>query len=66
MFEQILSRPADLNRHRNGPYAAEGERYLALLMAEGRSRSVLRYLTGLLYRMAELLPFDRYVTPSDI
>ena len=66
MFEQILSRPADLNRHRNGPYAAEREHYLALLMAEGRSRSVLCCLTGLLYRMAKHLPLDRHLTLSDI
>jgi len=53
MFEKILSRQYHLNRHRNGPYAAERERYLAFLIAEGRSRSILKAVTGLLYCMAE-------------
>ena len=56
MFEKILSRRFHINRHRSGPYAAERERYLALLMDEGRSRSVLKAVTPLLYCMAEHLP----------
>ena len=56
MFEKILSRRFHIELHRSGPYAAERERYLALLMDEGRSRSVLKSVTPLLYCMAEHLP----------
>jgi site-specific recombinase XerD len=67
MFEQILSYSAHINRHRNGPYAGERERYLALLVAEGRSRSVLRAVTALLYRISERLPLcDDSITPFQI
>jgi integrase/recombinase XerD len=67
MFEKILSRRFHLNRHRNGLYAEERERYLALLMEEGRSRSILKAVTTLLYCMAERLPLDRAtVTPTQI
>jgi site-specific recombinase XerD len=67
MFEQILSYRAHINRHRNGPYAPERERYLALLVTEGRSRSVLRAVTALLYRIAEHLPLGHEsITASQI
>lgn len=67
MFEKILSRRFHLNRHRKGPYATERERYLAFLIAEGRSRSILKAVTGLLYCMAERLPLDSaFVTPRQI
>src|SRR6185437_16256819 len=67
MFEKILSRRFHLNRHRSGPYAEERERYLTLLMEEGRSRSILKAVTSLLYCMAERLPLDRAtVTPTQI
>ena len=42
MFERILFRRSNLSRHRNGPYAKERERYLTLLMEEGRSMPTLR------------------------
>jgi site-specific recombinase XerD len=58
VFEQILSSRVHINRHRNGPYAAERERYLRFLMEEGRSRSILQAITGLLYCIAERLPLD--------
>jgi len=45
MFEQILSYRAHINWHSNGPYAPERERYLPLLVTEGRSRSVLRAIS---------------------
>jgi hypothetical protein len=67
MFEKILSRRFHLNRHLSGPYAEERERYLALLMEEGRSRSILKAVTTLLYCMAERLPLHRAaVTPTQI
>jgi site-specific recombinase XerD len=67
MFEKILSRRFHLNRHRSGPYAEERERYLALLMEEGRSRSILKAVRSLLYCMAERLPLHRAtVTPTQI
>ena len=67
MFEQVLTYRAHINRHRNGPYARERERYLTLLMSEGRSRSVLRAVTALLYRIAERLPLcDDSITPFQI
>jgi integrase/recombinase XerD len=56
MFEKILSRRFHINRHRNGPYAVERERYLAFLAAEGRSKWVLRAILFLLYSLAEWLP----------
>jgi hypothetical protein len=58
VFEQILSSRVHINRHRNGPYASERERYLRFLMEEGRSRSILQAITGLLYCIAEQLPLD--------
>jgi site-specific recombinase XerD len=67
MFEKVLSRRFHLNRHRNGPYAEERERYLALLMQEGRSRSILKAVTTLLYCMAEQLPLHcTIVVPAQI
>jgi site-specific recombinase XerD len=67
MFERILSRRSDLSRHRNGPYAEERERYLTLLMEEGRSRPTLRQIANLLYHMAEQLPLSLpSVTPTQI
>lgn len=67
MFERILFRRSDLSRHRNGPYAKERERYLALLMEEGRSLPTLRQIANLLYHMAEQLPLSLpSVTPTQI
>jgi integrase/recombinase XerD len=67
MFEKVLSRRFYINCHRSGPYAAERERYLAFLIAEGRSRSILKAVTGLLYHMAERLPLDgAFVTSAQI
>jgi site-specific recombinase XerD len=68
MFEQILSCRLYIERHRNGPYAAERERYLAFLLTEGRSRSILRAVTALLYSMAECLPLgnDGSISSSQI
>lgn len=67
MFEQILSRRFHINRHRNGPYAAEREHYLSSLVAEGHSRSLLQSVTPLLYSLAERLPLHRgSVTPFQI
>ena len=58
MFERILFRRSNLSRHRNGPYAKERERYLTLLMEEGRSLPTLRQIANLLYHMAEQLPLS--------
>jgi integrase/recombinase XerD len=67
LFEQTLSRRIDINRHCNGPYAVERDRYLSFLVAEGRSRSILKAVTGLLYCMAEHLPLDQAtITPAQI
>jgi hypothetical protein len=67
LFEQTLSSRFHINRHRNGPFAAERERYLSFLIAEGRSRSTLKAVTGLLYCMAERLPLDGAdITPMQI
>ena len=67
MFERILFRRSDLSRHRNGPYAKERERYLTLLMEEGRALPTLRQIANLLYHMAEQLPLSRpSVTPTQI
>ncbi|MGA3049367.1 MAG: phage integrase N-terminal SAM-like domain-containing protein [Terracidiphilus sp.] len=56
MFEKILSCRFHIERHRNGPYAAERERYLIFLAAEGHSKSALRAIMCLLYSLAERLP----------
>ncbi|HEY2467796.1 MAG TPA: site-specific integrase, partial [Terracidiphilus sp.] len=67
MFERILFRRSDLSRHRNGPYAKERERYLTLLMEEGRSLPTLRQIANLLYHMAEQLPLSfPSITPTQI
>ena len=67
MFEQTLSSRFHINRHCNGPYAAERDRYLSFLVAEGRSRSILKAVTNLLYCMAERLPLHHAkVTPAQI
>lgn len=58
MFERILFRRSNLSRHRNGPYAKERERYLTLMMEEGRSLPTLRQIANLLYHMAEQLPLN--------
>lgn len=58
MFEKILYRRSNLTRHRNGPYAKERERYLTLLMEEGRGLPTLRQIAKLLYHMAEQLPLS--------
>lgn len=59
MFEQTLSRRSDIERHSSGPYAVERDHYLSFLVAEGRSRSILKAVTGLLYCMAEYLPLEQ-------
>ena len=67
MFEKILSRRFHINRHRNGPYALERERYLAFLAAEGHSKSVLSATVSLLYSLAECLPLHlSTITPVQI
>jgi len=67
MFERILFRRSNLSRHRNGPYAKERERYLTLMMEEGRSLPTLRQIAHLLYHMAEQLPLSLpSVTPTQI
>ena len=67
MFERILFRRSDLSRHRNGPYAKERERYLTLLMEEGRALPTLRQIANLLYHMAERLPLSLpSVTPTQL
>jgi site-specific recombinase XerD len=67
LFEQTLSSRFHINRHCNGPYAAERDRYLSFLVAEGRSRSILKAVTNLLYCMAERLPLHHAkVTPAQI
>ncbi len=37
MFEQFLSHPFHIARHREGPYSEERQHYLASLIKEGRS-----------------------------
>jgi len=67
MFERILFRRSDLSRHRNGPYAKERERYLTMLMEEGRALPTLRQIANLLYHMAERLPLNLpSITPAQI
>jgi integrase/recombinase XerD len=67
MFERILFRRSNLSRHRNGPYAKERERYLTLMMEEGRSLPTLRQIAHLLFHMAEQLPLSLpSVTPTQI
>jgi integrase/recombinase XerD len=67
LFELSLSRRFHINRHCNGPYAVERDNYLSFLVAEGRSRSILKAVTSLLYCMAERLPLHHAtVTPAQI
>jgi integrase/recombinase XerD len=67
LFEQTLSPRFHINRHSNGPYAVERDRYLSFLVAEGRSRSILKAVTTLLYCMAERLPLHQAtVMPAQI
>lgn len=66
MFEQFLSRRFHILRHRSGPYAEERQRYLSFLIEEGRSRTTLQAIGGLLYSIAQLLPLDRSVTIPQI
>jgi integrase/recombinase XerD len=53
MFERFLKRARDRSRYRNGPFAAERERYMAHLCREGRSEGVLAEINGLLLTIAE-------------
>lgn len=49
------------------PYAKERERYLRLLMEEGRAQPTLRQIANLLYHMAEQIPLSLpSATPSQI
>ena len=66
MFDQILSRQFHILQHRSGPYAEERQRYLSLLIQEGRSRKTLQDICGLLYSIAQLLPLDGRVTIPQI
>jgi integrase/recombinase XerD len=67
MFEQLLSRPFHIARHRGDPYSDERQRYLAFLTEEGRSRSTLRAMPSLLYSLAQFLPMDRSaITPAQV
>lgn len=67
MFEQILSMRFHIDRHSRGPYAVERDRYLSFLASEGRCRSVLKALPGLLYGIAEHLPLEHStITPAQI
>lgn len=66
MFEQFLSRRFHILRHRSGSYAEERQRYLSFLIEEGRSRTALQAIGGLLYSIAQLLPLDRSVTTPQI
>lgn len=59
MFEQTLSRRLHIDRHSTGPYAAERGFYLSFLITEGRSQSILKAVTSLLYCMAERLPLEQ-------
>jgi integrase/recombinase XerD len=66
MFDQLLSRQSHILRHRSGPYAEERWRYLSFLIEEGRSRTAVQTIGGLLYSIAHLLPLDRPVTIPQI
>ena len=66
MFDQLLSRQFHILRHQSGPYSEERQRYLSFLIQEGRSRSTLQAICGLLYSIAQLLPLDVSVTIPQI
>jgi integrase/recombinase XerD len=66
MFDQILSRQFHILRHRSGPYSEERQCYLSFLIEEGRSRTTLQAVGGLLYSIAHLLPLDRPVAITQI
>lgn len=67
MFEQVFTYRAHINRHSSGPYAAERERYLTFIAAEGRSSSVIFEIAQLLYSMADWLPLgQKSIAPSQI
>jgi len=62
MFDQLLSRQFHILKHQSGPYSEERQQYLSFLIQEGRSRSTLQAICGLLYSIAQLLPLDVSVT----
>ena len=66
MFDQLLSRKFHILRHQSGPYSEERQRYLSFLIQEGRSRSTLQAICGLLYSIAQLIPLDVSVTIPQI
>jgi site-specific recombinase XerD len=66
MFEQLLSRDAYILRYCQGPYPEQRQRYLSLLMEEGRSRTTLRAICALLYSMAPFLPWSGPVTSLQV
>ena len=53
MFERFLKRARDRLRYRDGPFAAERERYMSHLCSEGRTEGVLAEINGLLLTIAE-------------
>lgn len=66
MFDQILSRQFHILRHRRAPYSEERQQYLSFLIEEGRARTTLQAIGGLLYSIAHLLPLDERVTIAEI
>ena len=69
MFETLFSRPDAIQRHHNGPLAAERAAYLAQLAAQGTPRTTLRIRAHYCLRIARELehwPQDHQFTPTDI
>lgn len=53
MFEQFVKRPFHLAQYRNGPYANERKRFLAVLVQEGRCFERLQRLNWFLLEVAK-------------
>jgi site-specific recombinase XerD len=67
MFDRLFTRPAVIARHRNGPHAADRERFLVQCQAEGYSLSMLRKIAWqLLVVVSTIGPRRRTLSVGEI
>ena len=69
MYEALFSRPAAMQRHCDGPLAAERVAYLESLAAQGTPRATMRIRAHYCLRIAQELehwPQDHPFTPAEI
>ena len=69
MYEALFSRPAAMQRHRDGPLAAERVAYLESLAAQGTPRTTIRIRADYCLQISKKLeewPGDQRFTPAEV